>query len=279
MHKCSRRIGRTLRLASVVALLASAWPAQAAVVYVQAPGGLPITDPMSAQVAGSGFEAAADLVNGRFGASGEYSGIPSTTWTVRSGTLAPVKFTNTGATAISGVVSAHVTGSYSLIRGSGPNDVVSTQVYNILSGGIDFTSTEFHAEAVHTLVRNANQSVSLPTTQVSGGGVVSFGQTDFSALDALLSFPFTLGPGQRLSVSYLINPAVYPGNGGHAVADFCCSAQLSMVLPVGAEVSNDTGQTLNWVTVVPGPPTLGLLMTGFAVALTRSRFHRGNLAA
>jgi len=195
---------------------------------------------------------------------------------VRSGTLAPVRFTNTGLTAISGIVSARVTGGYSLIRGSGPNDVISTQVFNILSGGIDFTTTEFFAEAIHTLVMNANQSVSSPIPVVSGGGTVAFGQADFFGLDALLSFVFTLNPGQRLSVSFQIFPAVFPGDGGHAIADFCCSAQLSMVLPIGAQVSNDTGQTLSWVTTpVPEPATMWLLLAGLAVVLTLSSLHRG----
>src|SRR5215470_20139816 len=183
MLDSSSRIARITRLASVVVLLTSAWPAQAALVFVQAPEGLPLTNPTFAQDAGAGFEAVADLVRGRFGASGEFSGVPPTTWTVRSGTLAPVRFTNTGATAISGVVSAHVTGSYSLIRGSGPNDVISTQVFNILSGGIDFTTTEFFAEHIHTLVMNANQSVSSSIPVVSGGGTV-VAQADFFGLDA-----------------------------------------------------------------------------------------------
>jgi len=186
----SSRIARITRLASV--LLTSAWPAQAALVFVQAPDGPPLTNPTFAQVAGAGFEAVADLVGGRFGASGEFFGVPPTTWTVRSGTLDPVRFTNTGATAISGIVSARVTGSYSLTRGSGPNDVIATQVFNILSGGIDFTTTEFFAEAIHTLVMNVNQSVSQSIPVVSGGETVAFGQADFFGLDALLSFAFTL---------------------------------------------------------------------------------------
>ena len=188
-----------------------------------------------------------------------------------------VGFTNTGP-SFSSTFSVHVTGDPILtydLDASGPSATLGTQVISTLSGAIGVGVNQFVAREEHRLTHTpSGVSNTLLPPITAGGGTVTVNQANFLGLDLDLSFPFTLATGQTLSVSFSISTSAFGGTADRALADFCCSAHLSLELPVGASVVNNTGKTLSWVTVVPEvpePSVTWLLLAGLAPMVYRAR--------
>jgi len=271
MPTFSTRTCHCLRSALAALSLIAAWSTQAQSVFVSSTTGPHITDPLFAQSSGPGFQTVADLVGGRFGAAVDFSGGLPNLNAQAGATL--IGFTNTGP-SFSGIAFARVTGdptlTYDLVQ-SVPTAQVFTQVISTLSGAIGVGTGQFVARAEHRLFRSVSGSTStlLPTTV--GGGAVTVNQADFFGLDLLLSFPFTLDTGQTLTMSSSISTSAFGGTLDRALADFCCSAQLTLQLPIGASVVNNTGQTLTWVTVVREPSVMWLFVAGLVPMVYRAR--------
>jgi len=272
----SRRTSHCLRSAFAALVLTAAWSTQAQSVFVKGNTSPIVTDPLFAQDSAPWFEAVADLVSGDIGAAVDFTGGGLPNLNAQAG-MTLLGFTNTGP-SFSSTFSVHVTGDPILtydLDASVPSATLGTQVISTLSGAIGVGVNQFVAREEHRLTHTPSGfSNTLLPPITAGGGTVTVNQANFLGLDLDLSFPFTLATGQTLSVSFSISTSAFGGTADRALADFCCSAHLSLELPVGASVVNNTGQTLSWVTVVPEvpePSVTWLLLAGLAPMVYRAR--------
>jgi hypothetical protein len=269
---------RPIRIALVLASLLAAFstPVHAASVVVQDPVGVRVFDPVFASISGTGFEAVADVLAGHFGAAVDVPGAGSLN--AQAGLFDPLRFTNTSSGAVPFPIAAGFSGDYDLVF-LDVTGAVATQVTGVLSARIGGLLR--FASATHDLRIDAAGSTSTITSS-SSGGTVAVLQADLDALIMTLAVPgLTLNPGETIEIGLSISTTDQvnaPVTGtGKAAADFCCSAQLSLLLPPGVQLENDTGRTLAWVTSIPAsvPEPSSALLFGSAAAfygmLLRSR--------
>jgi hypothetical protein len=271
-----KQLLRQLRFALVFASLLAAFltPVEAASVFVQDPVGNRVIDPVFASISGPGFEAVAHLIAGDFGAAVDVPGHGGLN--VAAGIFDPLRITNTtsGSVSLPPLVMG-VTGDYDLVF-LDVTGAVATQVTAVLAtrlGGVQRFARATHDLRIDALGPTSN------VTDSSSGGTVTVAQADLAALAMTLALPgITLNQNETIEISVLISTTDQvnaPVTGtGKASADFCCSAQLSLLLPPGVQLANDTGQTLSWITNAPTsvPEPSGAILLGSA-ALVLLAYH------
>lgn len=262
-----------------VAILISGMPAAAVQVFVQHQAQV-TRNPLIASVSGPGFMASADAVAGEFKVYGIASNAIRNNGN-RAGTERPYEFTNNPIngqiTILPGTyahVHADVFGSppASLATGgnnSTTNDVQATLSVTILDGigtrsflaqALYQETTEYHPDGTlkdFDAYFRKFQETNGATVLLSGGSGIS--------LNMSFQMPaMVLDPGARMQVSFLLEGTARDGS----TVDAYNTARLSLVLPFGVTLENDSGQPLAWVSnapAVPEPQTYALLLGGLGM--------------
>lgn len=233
------------------------------------------TDPVAVSAFSAGeYDTSGSVATGAFGsmvtmtANTTYANIVT-----RTGFTEDVVLTNMGAVPV--VIPAGVIGPSSISL-AGINMKLTGGFLNVGLGITDrnarvSSSLLVKAPGVQfgTLVGAAvtNQGLDLQLDNINNNGAIySINALDIPALDIDVLIPaITLAPEESVSIFYRLE-VFAQSIGGMAIADFSNTAQLSVVLPPGANLVANTTVPLDWVTTapVPVPSAVWLFLTGLA---------------
>jgi hypothetical protein len=270
----------TFRKLIGVAILMVAMPAAAVQVFVQHGGVVTRVPPLLAEASGPDYMASADALAGKFKVYGAASDDYRVTGAL-AGTERPYEFTNNPingqVTILPGIyahVHADVFGAPPASLATGGNDGTTNDVQATLSvkvlDGIGVGT--FLAQALYQEFTEYNLDGSVKRFDASfrkfqetnGASVVTSGGSGISVNMSFLMPAMVLDPGARMQISFLLEGTARDGS----TVDAYNTAQLSLVLPYGVTLDNDTGKQLAWVSnapAVPEPQTYALLLAGLGM--------------
>lgn len=285
-----------------VAILIAGMPAAAVQVFVQHGGVVTRVPPLLAEASGPDYMASADALMGEFKVYGAASDDYRVTGAI-AGTERPYEFTNStisqmtipaGTPAIglfpplglTAEVHADVFAAPPASLSTGgtnrtTNDVQATFSVKILDGvgvgtflaqALYQESTEYNLDGT---VKNFDASFR-KLQETNGASVVTSGGSGISVNMSFLMPTLVLDPGARMQVSFVLAGTARDGS----TVDAYNTAQLSLVLPYGVTLDNDSGQPLAWVTnapAVPEPQTYALLLAGLGMVGVAARLRRARL--
>jgi len=273
-----------------VAILIAGMPAAAVQVFVQHQAAV-TRNPLIASVSGPGFMASADALAGEFKVYGAASDDIRVNGN-RAGTERPYEFTNLTVSQMTIAAGTPAIGLFpplgltaevhadvfaappaSLLRPGGTNrtvnDVQATFSVKVLDGiGVG----SFIAQALYQEFTEYNLDGTVKDfvasfrkfQETNGATVVTSGGSGISLNMSFLMPTMVLDPGARMQVSFELESTARDGS----TIDAYNTAQLSLVLPFGVTLDNDSGESLDWVSnapAVPEPQTYALLLAGLGL--------------
>jgi hypothetical protein len=283
------------------AVLASA-PAWGVVVYVQHQQTVDDQNPLIAFASGPGYELSANILTGEFKAFAQASSTVPVNNNF-SGTLRPLVMMNPStAPAVTIPAGAPVfpLGTSAGLAADVNADLFAGPPFRLASGGSAVTTMrvggrlfvrvvggsgagEYRAQGLHqtTVTYNRDGSVFDVETdfdkQETGGATVLLGPGGGTGVNMSFLLPeLMLDPGARLELDFQLDVGAFDGSTVNALN----TAQLSLTLPAGVTLDNDTGQPLAWVSnapAIPEPQSLALMALGLGLVVTIARRRRNAL--
>ena len=270
-----------------VGVLILSSPAWAVVVYVQHLRDVD-QSPVLVFKNGPDYMLSANILTGEFKLRADAQGWAAGLSNANSaGTLQPLQFTNTGLATITiaagrpafapgGPAGLHAVVNADLIGSPpfpyGPAISTSVAVTGVLMARIQGAAgqREFVAGMNHQEVTLYNPDGSVQdfvqfVSKTETGGALAFQGGGSGLVNINLLMPqLVLDPGDRLELSFSLS-----GNASDSsTIDAYNTARLSLTLPYGVTLANDSGQPLSWVTnaPIPEPSSLAMFAIGLGIA-------------